>query len=61
MSLIYIREVLGYFRFYHLSILERLRFTKFIFPLYLSDYRVIPLNLQEGISLTVKLLHLSIS
>ena len=59
--LVNISEVLGYFRFYHLSILECLSFTKFILPLYLSYYRIAPLNLQERISLFVKLFHLTVS
>jgi hypothetical protein len=59
--LVNIREVLGYFRFYNLSILECLSFTNLILPLYLSYYRIAPLNLQERISLFVKLLHLTVS
>ena len=53
-----VSEVLGYFGFYHLFILERLRFTEFILSLYLSDYRVAPFDLQERIGLFVKFLHL---
>jgi hypothetical protein len=59
-SLVNISEILGYFGFYHLSILECLSFTKFILPLHLSYYRVAPSNLQERISLFVKLLHLTV-
>ena len=59
-SLVNIGEVLGYFRLNYLPILERLRFAKFILSLYLSYYRVVPFNLQERISLFVKLLHLTV-
>jgi hypothetical protein len=58
--LVNIGKVLGYFRFYHLFILESLSFTKFILSLYLSYYRVASFNLQEGVSLFVELLHLTI-
>ena len=58
--LVNISEVLGYFRLYHLSILECLSFAKFVLSLYLSHYGVLPFNLQEGISLFVKLLHLTV-
>ena len=37
--LVNIGEVLGYFRLDHLSILERLRFAKFVLSLYLSHYQ----------------------
>ena len=58
--LVDIGEVLGYFRLNYLSILERLCFAKFILSLYLSYYRVAPFNLEEKISLFVKLLHLTV-
>ena len=43
--LVDISEVLSYFRLNYLLILECLSFTQLIFPLHLSDYRVVPFNL----------------
>ena len=60
-SLINLGEVLGDFIIHLISVLKRLHVTMFVLPLDLCYHRVISSDLEESISLLVKLFHLSIS
>ena len=59
-SFIYLGEVLGDLIIHLSSVLKRLHVTIFVLPLDLRYHRVISSDLEESISLLVKLLHLSI-
>jgi hypothetical protein len=60
-SFINLGEVLGNFIIHLSSILKRLHVTVFILPLDLCHHRVVSSDLEESISLLVKLFHLPIS
>ena len=59
-SFINLGEVLGNFIIHLISVLKRLHVTVLILPLDLCHHRVISSDLEESISLLVKLFHLSI-
>ena len=59
-SFINLGEVLGDFIIYLSSFLKRLHVTVFILPLDLCYHRDVSSDLEESITLLVKLLHLSI-
>jgi hypothetical protein len=59
-SFINLGEVLGDFIIHLSSFLKRLHVTVFILPLDLCHHRVVSSDLEESISLLVKLFHLSI-
>jgi hypothetical protein len=59
-SFIDLGEVLGDLIIYLSSVLKRLHVTLFVLPLDLCYHRVISSDLEESISLLVKLFHLSI-
>ena len=59
-SFIDLGEVLGDFIIHLSSVLKRLHVTVFVLPLDLFHHRIIPSDLEESISLLVKLFHLSI-
>jgi hypothetical protein len=60
-SFIYLGEVLGDLIIQLSFFLKRLHVTMFVLPLDLCHHRVIPSDLEERVSLLVKLFHLSIS
>ena len=61
MSLIILNEVLGYLIIHLSFVLKRLHVPMFVLPLDICHHRVISSNLEERVSLLVKLFHLSIS
>jgi hypothetical protein len=59
-SFIYLGEVLGDLIIHLSFVLKRLHVTMFVLPLDLCHHRIISSDLEERVSLLVKLFHLSI-